>query len=147
MQTLHSATYEKKTHAGSPLVDFSTLKMEEIVPHTRKKHAGSPVADFSTMKMEAIRSSETSVDAKSTQRHIREKNSRWFTARRFFYPEDGGDSATYEKKTHAGSPLVDFSTLKMEEIRRLTQDLHSATSQKTTFFIVTAVKASNHTRV
>jgi hypothetical protein len=29
----------------------------------------------------------------------------------------------------------------------LTQDLHSATSQKTTFFIVTAVKASNHTRV
>jgi hypothetical protein len=29
--------------------------------------------------------------------------------------------------------------------RRLTQDLHSATSQKTTFFIVTAVKASNHT--
>jgi hypothetical protein len=29
--------------------------------------------------------------------------------------------------------------------RRLTQDLHSATSQKTTFFIVTAVKASNLT--
>jgi hypothetical protein len=29
--------------------------------------------------------------------------------------------------------------------RRLTQDLHSATSQKTTFFIVTAVKASNRT--
>jgi hypothetical protein len=27
--------------------------------------------------------------------------------------------------------------------RRLTQDLHSATSQETTFFIVTAVKASN----
>jgi hypothetical protein len=29
--------------------------------------------------------------------------------------------------------------------RRLTQDLHSVTSQKTTLFIVTAVKASNHT--
>jgi hypothetical protein len=28
---------------------------------------------------------------------------------------------------------------------RLTQDLHSATSQKNTFFIVTAVKASNRT--
>jgi hypothetical protein len=31
--------------------------------------------------------------------------------------------------------------------RRLTQDLHSATFQKTTFFIVTAVKASNHTKI
>jgi hypothetical protein len=31
--------------------------------------------------------------------------------------------------------------------RRLTQDLHSATSQKTTFFIVTAVKASNLTQL
>jgi hypothetical protein len=31
--------------------------------------------------------------------------------------------------------------------RRLTQDLHSATSQKTIFFIVTAVKASNHTQL
>jgi hypothetical protein len=31
--------------------------------------------------------------------------------------------------------------------RRSTQDLHSATSQKTTFFIVTAVKASNLTYV
>jgi hypothetical protein len=32
----------------------------------------SPFADFSTLKMEAIRSSETSVDARSTQRHIPE---------------------------------------------------------------------------
>jgi hypothetical protein len=31
--------------------------------------------------------------------------------------------------------------------RRLTQDLHSATSQKTTFFIVTAMKASNLTGI
>jgi hypothetical protein len=31
--------------------------------------------------------------------------------------------------------------------RRFTQDLHSATSQKTTFFIVTAVKASNRTLI
>jgi hypothetical protein len=29
--------------------------------------------------------------------------------------------------------------------RRFSQDLHSATSQKTTFFIATAVKTSNHT--
>jgi hypothetical protein len=35
-------------------------------------HAGSSLADFSTLKMEAIRSSETSVNARSTQRHIPE---------------------------------------------------------------------------
>jgi hypothetical protein len=34
--------------------------------------AGSTLADFSTLKMEAIRSSETSVDIRSTQRHIPE---------------------------------------------------------------------------
>jgi hypothetical protein len=34
--------------------------------------AGSPFADFSTLKMEAIRSSETSVNPGSTQRHIPE---------------------------------------------------------------------------
>jgi hypothetical protein len=41
-------------------------------------------------------------------------SSRWFPARGFFYREDGGD--TFLPK------------------RRLTQDLHSATSHKTTFF-------------
>jgi hypothetical protein len=35
-------------------------------------HAGSSLADFSTLKMEAIRSSETSLNARSTQRHIPE---------------------------------------------------------------------------
>jgi hypothetical protein len=35
-------------------------------------HSGYPRADFSTLKMEAIRSSERSVNAKSTQRHIPE---------------------------------------------------------------------------
>jgi hypothetical protein len=35
-------------------------------------HAGSPLVDSSTLKMEAIRSSETSVNARSTQRHIPE---------------------------------------------------------------------------
>jgi hypothetical protein len=34
--------------------------------------AGSPLADFSTLKMEAIRSSETSVNPGSTQHHIPE---------------------------------------------------------------------------
>jgi hypothetical protein len=34
--------------------------------------AGSPLADFSTLKMEAIRSSETSVNRGSTQRHTPE---------------------------------------------------------------------------
>jgi hypothetical protein len=35
-------------------------------------HVGSPLADFSTLKMKAIRSPETSVNARSTQRHIPE---------------------------------------------------------------------------
>jgi hypothetical protein len=35
-------------------------------------HASSSLVDFSTLKMEAIRSSETSVHARSTQRHIPE---------------------------------------------------------------------------
>jgi hypothetical protein len=35
-------------------------------------HAGSALADFSTLKTEAIRSSEMSVNARSTQRHIPE---------------------------------------------------------------------------
>jgi hypothetical protein len=43
---------------------------------------------------------------------------------------------------HDGSSLADFSTLKMEAKRGFTQDLHCATSQKTAFFIVTAVKTS-----
>jgi hypothetical protein len=34
--------------------------------------AGSPLANFSTMKMEAIRSSETSVNSRSTQSHTPE---------------------------------------------------------------------------
>jgi hypothetical protein len=33
---------------------------------------GSPLADFSILKMEAIRSSETSVKASSTERNIQE---------------------------------------------------------------------------
>jgi hypothetical protein len=37
--------------------------------------SGSPLADFSTPKMEAIRSSETSVNTGSTQRHIPEDDS------------------------------------------------------------------------
>jgi hypothetical protein len=48
--------------------------------------------------------------------------SRWFLARGFFYPEDGGD--TFLRK------------------RRFTQDLHGATSQKTAFFVINAVKIS-----
>jgi hypothetical protein len=35
-------------------------------------HAGSSLSDFSTLKMEAIRSSETSIHKKFTQRHISE---------------------------------------------------------------------------
>jgi hypothetical protein len=35
---------------------------------------GSPLANFSTLKMEPIRSCETSVNARSTQRHIPEED-------------------------------------------------------------------------
>jgi hypothetical protein len=49
----------------------------------------------------------------------------------------------------AGSPLADFSTLKMKAMRSsetsVDYDLHSATYKKTTFFIVTPVKTSNIT--
>jgi hypothetical protein len=37
-------------------------------------HAGFSLADFSTLKMESIRSSETSVHKRSTQRHIPEND-------------------------------------------------------------------------
>jgi hypothetical protein len=46
---------------------------------------------------------------------------------------------------HAGSSLAEFSTLKMEAKRRFKEELHGATSDKTAFFIVTAVKTSNLT--
>jgi hypothetical protein len=52
--------------------------------------------------------------------------------------------------THAGSSLADFYTLKKEATRSPkrwfdSQELHGATSQKTAFFIVPAVKTSNPT--
>jgi hypothetical protein len=42
------------------------------VSEERIAHASSPLADFSTLKMDAISSSETSVNTRSTQRHIPE---------------------------------------------------------------------------
>jgi hypothetical protein len=44
-----------------------------------------------------------------------------------------GGSVCYPP-AHAGSSLVDFSTLKIEAKRRFTQYLHGATLQETTFF-------------
>jgi hypothetical protein len=48
---------------------------------------------------------------------------------------------------HTGSSFADFSTLKMEAIRSSETSVHTSstrrTSQKTAFFIVTAVKTSN----
>jgi hypothetical protein len=48
-------------------------------------------------------------------------------------------------------PLADFSTLKMEAIcsseTSVHTNLHGATSQKTVYFTVTAVKTSNLTRI
>jgi hypothetical protein len=48
--------------------------LESWVQIPLKAHAGSTLADFSTLKMEAIRSSETSVNPRSTQRYIPEDN-------------------------------------------------------------------------
>jgi hypothetical protein len=53
-------------------------------------------------------------------------SSRWFLARGFFYPENGGD--------------------RFPPKRLVTQDIHGATSQKTEFFIGTAVKTSDVTK-
>jgi hypothetical protein len=53
--------------------------------------AGSSLADFSTLKMEAIRSSETSVQSTTSTRRPA-TCLRWFFARGFFDPEDGGDT-------------------------------------------------------
>jgi hypothetical protein len=41
---------------------------------------------------------------------------------------------------------VDLALTDVSEERRLTQDLHNATTQKTIFFIDTAVKVSNLTK-
>jgi hypothetical protein len=98
------------------------LEWETSVSRWLQTAADSSLADFSSLNMEAICSSETSVHTRSTR---------------------------LQPAAHAGSSLVAFSTLKMKAIRsakrRFTQDLHGATSQKTTFFIVTAVKTSNLT--
>jgi hypothetical protein len=53
------------------------------------------------------------------------------------------DLVWLQPRADAGSSFADFSTLKMEAKRWFTQDLHVATSQKTSFFIVTAVETSN----
>jgi hypothetical protein len=60
------------------------------------------------------------------------------------------DVCSLQPPAHPRSSLVDFYTLKMEEICSFetwfTLELHDATSQKTVFFIVTAVKTSNLTQ-
>jgi hypothetical protein len=48
------------------------LYIHAVVRLQPPAHAGSSLADFCTLKMEAIRSSETSVDTRSTRRHIPE---------------------------------------------------------------------------
>jgi hypothetical protein len=58
-------------------------------------------------------------------------------------------TADWQPPAHAGFSLADFSTLKMEEIpsseTSVQRRLQGAKSQKTAFFIVTAVKNSNLT--
>jgi hypothetical protein len=46
---------------------------------------------------------------------------------------------------YAGSSLADSPTLKMEVTRSSETSIHGAASQKTAFFIVTAMKTSNLT--
>jgi hypothetical protein len=62
----------------------------------------------------------------SEERQFKVACSSWFLARGFLYPEDGGD--TFLRNVGL-------------------QDIHGATSQKMTFFIITAVKTSNLTLV
>jgi hypothetical protein len=49
---------------------YSEMKNAVFWDVAAPAHAGSSLADFSTLKMEEIRSSETSVYAISTRRHI-----------------------------------------------------------------------------
>jgi hypothetical protein len=66
-------------------MELGTKKIEQILsaamwialqtgrsPVQQPADADSPLTDFSTLNMEAIRSSETSVNPGSTQRHIPE---------------------------------------------------------------------------
>jgi hypothetical protein len=58
------------------------------------------------------------------------------------------DSESLQTPAHAGSSLADFSTLKKQHVppkRRFLQDVHGATYQEMTFFMVTGVKTSNLT--
>jgi hypothetical protein len=77
------------------------LKSEKSKHKQPPAHAGSPLADFSTLKMVAIRSSETSVNARSTQRHIPEDD----ILHRYFVLLEGlgkGLERSEVRCTHAG---------------------------------------------
>jgi hypothetical protein len=51
---------------------MSSSGMWRFVGGCRPAHSGSSLVDFYTLKMEAIRSAETSVNTRPTQRHIPE---------------------------------------------------------------------------
>jgi hypothetical protein len=63
------------------------------------------------------------------------------------WTDDLEERGAVQPPAHAGSSLADFLPWRWRRYvnpkRRFTQDLQGATSQKTTFFIVTAVKTSN----
>jgi hypothetical protein len=87
--------------------------------------------------MKAIFSSETSVDfQRTTRRYIPyDGNLVHYIINYTFLSFSIADWwFSLQPPAHAGSPLADFSTLNMEAIhspkRRLTQDIHSATSRR-----------------
>jgi hypothetical protein len=72
-----------KQYKGKDFVSYYNYETEILNTTTTHNQftadACSPFADFSTLKMEAIRSSETSVKAGSSRRHIPEGDILQFT--------------------------------------------------------------------
>jgi hypothetical protein len=88
-----------------------------MLPYPEDEIAGTSEA-LETTRLHGLISEQTELSIVTAVRTAA-TCSRWFLARGFFYPEDGGDTFL----RNVGS--------------------HGATSQKTAFFIVTAVKTSN----
>jgi hypothetical protein len=82
-------------------------------------HVGSLLADFSTLKMEAIRSSETSVNARSTQGHIPEDDilQYWYNLHTF--------SDWFSSTVHLQTLLDSLITCSAQSCRQTTQIKHT----------------------
>jgi hypothetical protein len=105
----------------------NTSSLKRIWPISRQKFE----TNIFSLKMEAIYSTETSVNKTSTRRHIPEDD--------IILKMEGirsSETSVHTRSTRRHIPEDSILTLKMEGF---TQDLHGVTSQKTAFFVVTAV--------